>query len=67
MVAGVHPGGDAHGRAAVQWCQRAGPDEQDRGGARHAAGQAARSGGLRGPPMSLVTSLSHLDNSARLL
>lgn len=44
VVAGLHPGGDAHGRAALLRRQRGGPDEQDRRGAGHAAARHARLG-----------------------
>lgn len=44
VVAGLHPGGDAHGRAAVQRGERGGPDEQDRRGAGHAAQATTRPG-----------------------
>lgn len=36
VVAGLHPCGDAYWGASVQWRQRAGSDEQDCRGARHA-------------------------------
>jgi hypothetical protein len=44
VVAGVHPGGDAHRRASLQRRQRDRPDEQDRRGAGDAAQESPRPG-----------------------
>ena len=44
VVIGMHPGGNAHGRATIFGSQRGGPDEQDCRGSRHAAARHARLG-----------------------